>query len=426
MRYLHLSIMLASCLGAVSAAEGQRLEIWWAQWAPADGLARLGQAFTKQTGIEIQVRQIPWPDFQNQVFLEFGKDRPAFDLVVGDSQWLGRAATSGWYLDLTDWIAGAVAMDRIHSQAKRYLCEYPPGSGRIFAAPCETDAVGLAYRKDWFTDPAERAAFHARHGRELDVPKTWTELVEIAEFFQRPAQNRYGAVLLTGRGYDALTMGFQSILHAHGGAWADPATQRASGSLDSPGAIAAADFLKRLCAAGPPNAVNADYPDVLTAFNNGSTALMMTYFAFFPAVVDQLGERAGFAVLPAHEGRRVASLGGQGLAINAKAPATQQEMAKRFIAWFNSAAVQARWVSMPACFTADVSVLASEDFRAATPYNAPFADSMAYLQDFWNIPSYGELLSATQRQLGRILDGQADSATALKELATEHDAILGR
>ena len=200
----------------------QTVTVWWAQWAPADGLQELGNDYEKESGVAIKVHQIPWSNYQDQVFLNFGNKTTSFDIVVGDSQWLGRGATSKLYLDLTDWLPTVVDLKTIHPQALRYLCEYPGGSKHYFAAPCETDAVGFAYRKDWFEDPKEQASFKAKHKHDLAVPNTWDEFKEIAEFFNRPAAKRYGCALLTGRGYDALVMGFQPFLWDFGGAWGDP------------------------------------------------------------------------------------------------------------------------------------------------------------------------------------------------------------
>ena len=163
----------------------QTVTIWWAQWAPADGLQELGKDYEKATGVAVKVHQIPWSNYQDQVFLNFGNKTTSFDIVVGDSQWLGRGAQSKLYLDLTDWLPTVVDVKSIHPQALRYLCEYPGGSGHYFAAPCETDAVGFAYRKDWFADPKEQAAFKAKYKRALDVPNTWAEFKDIAERLER-------------------------------------------------------------------------------------------------------------------------------------------------------------------------------------------------------------------------------------------------
>ena len=76
------------------------------------------------------------------------------------------------------------------------LCRVSEG-GKYWAIPAEGDATGWAYRKDWFEDPAEKEAFKAKYGYDLDVPKTWDEMRDIAEFFHRPDEKRYGIAIYT-------------------------------------------------------------------------------------------------------------------------------------------------------------------------------------------------------------------------------------
>lgn len=419
MRYVFLALAMAAACRPVESAGKKQITIWWAEWDPARGLQELGNEFEKETGIAVKVHQIPWPSYQDQVFLEFGNKQTSFDIVVGDSQWIGRGATSKLYLDLTDWLPGAIDMNSIHPRAKKYLMEY---QGRLYAAPCETDAMGFAYRKDWFEDASEKAAFKARYGRELAVPKTWEEFKDAAEFFHRPDRKTYGCALITGRDYDDLTMGFQQIMWAFGGSWGE--NQKARGFVNSPGAVAALEFAKEMMKFTPPGGTNIGYVKSLEAFTNGTTAMTMNYFAFFPTISNQMKDRAGFFVMPMKDGRRTISLGGQGFSISTKAPPARQELAKRFIAWFLKREVQEKWIAKPAGFTANKDILASEAFRRATPYNGPFAESMDALQDFWNVPAYNELLSAAQQRLGEALDGVRAPREALDRLAEEHEKIL--
>jgi len=123
--------VLAACGPGQHGGDDRILNIWWAQWAPADGLQELGHQFERETGIAVRVHQIPWSSYQDQVFLNFGNRQTDFDVVIGDSQWIGGGATRGLYLDLTDWLPTAVDLQTIHPRAARYLCEYPPGSGRF-------------------------------------------------------------------------------------------------------------------------------------------------------------------------------------------------------------------------------------------------------------------------------------------------------
>jgi multiple sugar transport system substrate-binding protein len=284
--------------------------------------------------------------------------------------------------------------------------------------------VGFAYRMDWFADPQERAAFKGRFGRELAVPATWEEFRDVAAFFQRPAEKRFGCAILTGRGYDSLVMGYQNLLWSFGGSWGDPVTFAAEGHINGDGAVAALEFLKTLLVSAPPGAANFEYSQCLESFTNGSTAMAMDYFAFFPGIAASMGDKVGFFPVPGHAGKRVCSLGGQGISISAKTSPAKQEAAKRFIAWFLKPEQQQAWIRKDAGFTANAAILRSEAFRAATPYNAAFADSIDAVQDFWNVPVYNELLAAAQRHLGEALDGRVTSKVALDALAEEHDGIF--
>ncbi len=399
------------------------ITIWWAQWAPADGLQELGNEFEKETGIAVKVEQIPWSSYQDKVFKNFGNKQTDFDIVVGDSQWIGVGAVDGLYLELTDWLPTAVDLNTVHPQAKKYLCEYPAGSGKYFAAPCETDAVGFAYRKDWFEDPQEKEAFQAKYGRELAMPKTWAEFKDIAAFFHRPDDKRYGCVLLTGRGYDSLTMGFQQVMYSFGGAWGDPATYEVAGYVNNDGAVKALEFYKELLQYAPKGAENKDYGQTLEAFNNGSTAMAMDYFAFYPTMVKKMGDKAGFFSMPIQD-KKVVSLGGQGMSISTKVSKDQQELAKKFIAWFLKEENQKKWITKPAGFTANTVILESDEFKQATAYNAPFAESLDALQDFWNVPEYNKLLAVVQKYVGEALDGTKTAKEALDQIAEEHTQIM--
>jgi multiple sugar transport system substrate-binding protein len=415
---------VASAPGTPEPAAKPSLTIWWAQWAPADGLQELASAFAQKENVEVKVHQIPWANFQDQVFQEFGKSQTAFDIVVGDSQWLGRGATRGLYLDLTAWLPSAVDIKTLHPVAVRYLAEYPTGSAHYYGAPAETDAMGWAYRKDWFEDPAEKAAFKKKYKRELAVPRTWDELETIAEFFTRPDKKRYGNVLVTGRGYDDIVMGFEQMLYAFGGSWGDAKTLKVKGALDSPDAVRALDFFKGLLKYAPPGGGKLGYGEALEPFVNNSSAMLMNYFAFFPDLAKKMSGKVGFFAMPKQGDRRFSSLGGQGFSISTKVPAAQQAMAKKFIAWFLQLDTQKQWVQKPGGFTANAEILKSDEFKKASPYNAAFAESLDIATDFWNLPVYNELIAATAQQLGEALDGKKSSKDALTAMAAEHERIF--
>jgi multiple sugar transport system substrate-binding protein len=169
-----------------NTALAEELTIFWAEWDPANYLQELVNDYTKETGVKVTVETTPWTDFQTKTFREFAAKGTAYDMVVGDSQWLGAGSTQGHYVDLTDFF-------QKHNLEKAFLpatvagyAEYPIGSHKYWAIPLEGDANGWAYRKDWFEDPKEKAAFKTKYGYELGVPKDYKQMRDIAEFFHRP------------------------------------------------------------------------------------------------------------------------------------------------------------------------------------------------------------------------------------------------
>ena len=329
--------------GAAIAADS--LSIFWAEWDPATYLQELVLDFEKETGIKVTVETTPWGDFQTKTFREFAAKGDSWDIVVGDSQWLGAGATQGHYVDLTDWfIKNGVDKSMAPATVVGYA-EYPKGSKKYWAVPLEGDANGWAYRKDYFEDPKEKAAFKKKYGYALAIPKTWAQLKDIAEFFHRPSENRYGVAIYTQKDYDAITMGVQNVVFAWGADLGDPKTYRVNGVLNSPAGIEALEFYKELYQYTPPDWGNVFFQGNNQAITEGLAAMSMNYFAFFPALinpsVNKYAKVTGFFANPSGPGGRYASLGGQGASIISYSK--KQDLAYKFLEWFIRDDVQQKW-----------------------------------------------------------------------------------
>ena len=90
-------LLLAGAAFALSraAASAEELTIFWAEWDPANYLQELVNEYTNETGVTVTVQTTPWPDFQTKAFAEFNAKGDAYDMVVGNSQWLGAGSTGG-------------------------------------------------------------------------------------------------------------------------------------------------------------------------------------------------------------------------------------------------------------------------------------------------------------------------------------------
>ncbi|HYG76935.1 MAG TPA: extracellular solute-binding protein [Planctomycetota bacterium] len=407
----------------------QTLSIVWAQWTPADVLREMAEEWGKANNTEIKMSLFPWSIYQKEMWQEFSSGGTKYDIVIGDSQWIGKCATEGHYLDLSDWLTKEVPnIEEIESAALKAYCEYPLGSGRFFAAPCEIDGCGFAYRKDLFEDPKEREAYKAKYNRELDVPKTWSELKDIAEFFHRPDKSMYGAALFTDSGqYDAITMGFMQVMWSWGGKFCDP-NFNVEGVLNSKEGVEALQFYTDLAKFTPPNGGAFYHDQCHAAFTEGKVAMTMSFFALMPPLLNEkqskFAKSTGFFAVPAGPKGRYISLGGQGISVMRKSPPEKQELAKNFIRWFLETSNQKRWGAKPGCFSANRKANEDPVVRNAAPFNAAYMESLEFLRDFYNTPEFGELLASCQNHWNAAVTGKVSAKEAMDALAKEHTDIL--
>jgi multiple sugar transport system substrate-binding protein len=420
-----LGLMLASSTSVLA----QELTIFWAEWDPANYLQELVNEYEAETGVKITVETTPWGDFQTKAFTEFNAQGSAYDMIVGDSQWLGAASEAGHYVDLTQFVNDNKVLDLMAPATMKFYAEYPGNSGKYWSIPAEGDAVGWSYRKDWFEDPAEMEAFKAKYGYELAPPTTWQQLIDIAEFFHRPDQNRYGVAIYTDNSYDALAMGFENALFSYGGELGNMETYEVDGYINGPKAVAALDAYKKLYSMTPPGWGKTFFVENNQAITENLAAMSMNYFAFFPALINEASNPnaagTGFFANPAGpDGDQFAALGGQGISIVSYSQ--NQEESFKFLQWFIKDETQKRWAELGG-YTCSAAVLESPEFRNATPYNEAFYQTMFKVKDFWAVPEYAELLTQlNQRVYPAVVGGEGTSQETLDALAADWKATFAK
>jgi multiple sugar transport system substrate-binding protein len=411
----------AIALASMPAA-AQELTIFWAEWDPANYLQELVNEYTAETGVTVIVETTPWSDFQTKAFAEFNAHGDAYDMVVGDSQWLGAGSTGGHYVDLTDFFAEHGVAESMAPATVEAYAEYPKGSATYWAVPVEGDATGWAYRKDWFEDPDEMAAFKEKYGYDLAPPETWAQMRDIAEFFHRPDENRYGIAIYTDNSYDALVMGYENALFSFGGDLGDYSTYQVEGIVNSPEAVAALEAYQELYQFTPPNWGKVFFQEDNQAITEGLAAMSMNYFAFFPALANPAAnphaDVTGYFANPKGPGgAQHAALGGQGVSIISYSE--NQDEAFKFLEWFIREDVQKKWAELGG-YTCNAEVLASDEFRNATPYNEAFYQSMFMVKDFWAVPEYAELLTQINNRIyPYVVGGEGTAQEALDALAQD-------
>ena len=320
-----------------TSAQAQELTIFWAEWDPANYLQELVNEYEAETGVKVTVETTPWADFQTKAFTEFNAKGSAYDMVVGDSQWIGAASEAGHYVDLTDFFNKHKLNEVMAPATVKYYAEYPANSKKYWSIPAEGDAVGWSYRKDWFEDPKEMEAFKAKYGYDLGPPKTWAEMRDIAEFFHRPDDKRYGIAIYTDNSYDGLVMGVENAIFSYGGELGDYQSYKVDGIINSEKNIKALEMYRELYGFTPPGWAKTFFVENNQAITENLAAMSMNYFAFFPALVNEASNPnakvTGFFANPAGpDGEQFAALGGQGISVISYSE--NQEESMKFLEWF--------------------------------------------------------------------------------------------
>lgn len=413
---------------AASAGSVKELTILWAQWDPSNYLQQLVKDYKDVAGVDVKVVQEPWGTFGDRFFTEMAGKGTSYDMVVGDSQWLGQSSTNGYYVDLTDSFNTDLNGKALAPATVTAYAEYPKGSGKYWAYPLEGDADGWAYRKDLFEDPAEQAAYKAKYGRDLKIPETWMELRDIAEFFTRPDKNLYGVSIYTQKDYDAITMGYENVLFSWGADWGDT-NYKVDGILNSKEAVDALEFYKSLYKFTPPGSSNDFFQEVNNKFVAGQVAMGMNYFAFFPALANKasnpFADKTGYFSNPKGPGgKSFAALGGQGISIISHISDDRKKASMDFLKWLAKDDTQKKWAQLGG-YTCNNAVLQSQEFLKATPYNQAFADTMQKVKDFWAVPVYSEMLQVSQANLHNfVVADQGTAKDALDDMAKKHEETL--
>jgi multiple sugar transport system substrate-binding protein len=407
----------------------------WHSGGLGEKFEELAQEYTAKTGVKVRADLVPYgPQWHDKIAAEFAAQGSGFDLAMFDSQSMSEFASGGHVVQLNDYIANSklIKAEDFTPAALRQYGEYPEGSGNLFALPINQDCMGLVYRKDLFEDPKEMEAFKAKYGYELAVPQTYLQLRDIAEFFTRPDQNLYGLASYGSRDYDAVTSPLDGVIWSFGGALWDPATKQAQGVINSDINVQALTFYADLFKFMPPGAAGWFYDEVNNAVHTGIVAMAINWYYFFfvhadPAI-NPYADKMGYAVLPGMDDgkggiHRGISVGGQGLSISAYSKNVEE--AWKLIEWFMTPEIQWKWTEIGAQ-TGRVDILTDPKYTTTKPWNATFPESMKYVNDYWHLNEYPELLDIWQKYASLVVSGEMEAKAALDAVATEHQVILDK
>jgi multiple sugar transport system substrate-binding protein len=252
----------------------------------AGPIRELREEFEAATGARLVILEktidVHYASFISDASTRSGK----YDISMAGAWWLGELVESGFILSYDSYYGNSrfPAWDiQDVLPAPRRLLSY---GGKKYMVANDHDGQVMYYRRDLLADPKHKAAFRAKYGYALDVPRTMSQLRDVAEYFTGKDLNGddqpgYGLTM-------ALRVGAQGMFHFMSFSapylvgpenpklyWFEPRTM--APLIESPGHVQALRDFVGLVKFGPREMLDWDLGRSWDYFLAGQAALTFTW-----------------------------------------------------------------------------------------------------------------------------------------------------
>jgi multiple sugar transport system substrate-binding protein len=388
-----------------------------------DAVMKILPEFTKETGIEVEVDQMPYLKMRERQTLELGQEEGEYDLIAyvvfskADYVYADQLENLAKYYmnpklsdpsyDADDLIDGYVYNIGFAGGSKGYL---EGKTGSLFGIPYGSETSILGYRKDIFE----------KHG--LEVPETYDEMLDIACKIPELEPGMGGLSSRAASGHHA-SHAFLLHLAPLGGRVFDDSWNPI---VNNEAGVKAAQALKTIVDCGPEGAKNFGFGEALGAFLNGDTAM----FLDTTVVAGQIDNpdkskvigKVGWALHPMGV-RRGSQTGGFGIGIPANAE--NKEAAFLLMQWLTSKKGD-KLVALAGGNPSRFSTHEDADVNAKFPHMSTFGQALKHADPDWRpiIPVWGKVNADLGTTLSKVLTEDLDIREALNGVAERTKAVM--
>lgn len=272
---------------AAAPWKGETLRFIGESLPPLEALSEVKAEFEKITGVKVEIEQYGQAEVNQKTMADFvGKTR-IYDMILAPHRQNGTYVQNDWLLPLENFLndpklhdpkfdiaGGAMLDDKWWQEVSWY-------DGKLYGLPFHFIAMYTWYRWDIFDNPIEKAAFKAKYGYDLPSPPITTQQVyDAAEFFTRKkGQTLCGDVLkediygitLMGKRHVSTWYNILNALYIFGAREIDAANGYEYGkvAINSPAAVEALEYYKKLAKFCPPGLLSADWDASQAAMQQG-------------------------------------------------------------------------------------------------------------------------------------------------------------
>ncbi len=293
--------------------------------------------FEAASGMKVNIEVLNYALMHEKLVpqLSAPKGAGSYDVIVVDNYWVGEFVNAGWLMELDEQLASSKTIS---------LNDYLPSMvemvgqlhGKTYMIPFYNYAMALIYREDLLNDPALQAEYREKYGKDLTLPATIEEYVELAKFMTRDTNGDgqidiYGSSM-QGLRPDPITMEWLNYLYGLGGRIYD---ENWNVVINDPVGIKAVSlYVDAMKNAAPPGAPAYGFDEAFSVMAQGQAFSYITYNWMLPQLNDpqksQVVGKCKVVRVPGNHGL----LGGWGWAIPVSSP--NPNAAWAFIEWVES------------------------------------------------------------------------------------------
>lgn len=390
-----------------------------------DAMIKLLPEFTRESGIKVEVDQVPFSNLKLKQLEDFKKTQSSYDLIAYGVMWKSEYVKNDYIYDLSSFFKNPNLVDpdfdledivSIYRENiglvggwKGYLAG---ANAKLYGLPFGAETSVLAYKKD----------VYAKFG--LTPPSSYYELERVISVLE----NKSGVFPLASRGHVGHQCVHAWLLHLNpmnGKIFEQDWATR----FNAQAGVRALNFLKRVISSGPPGSSDFGQSEMIEAFVQGQCATYLDSTTIFSVLRDnsnsKVSSNVGFIPHP-RASKQSSQSGGIGLAISRKSK--NQNAAFLLMQWLTSKE-RDKAVLRAGGAPHRISTITDVEFQKAYPELLVLRESLRFADPDWRpvIPEWDEI---NTKILGiaihDVLVGRGDSKRSLDDAAVKVAALMNR
>lgn len=399
--------------------EGTTINIMMEAVPDTEYVQALLPEFEEETGMTVNIEVLNYALMHEKLVpqLTAPAGSGSYDVIVVDNYWVGEFVNAGWLMELDDRVAASDTVDR-DVYLPSMLDMVGQVDGTTYMIPFYNYAMGLIYRDDLLNDPDLQAEFEETYSRELALPASPEEYVELAKFMTRDRDgdgetDLYGSAMM-GLRPDPITMEWLNYLYGLGGRLYDG---NWNAVVNNEAGIKATElYVEAMKTAAPPGAPAYGFDEAFSTMAQGNAFSYITFNWMLPKLDDpQESEVVGKTKVVRVPGG-TGLLGGWGWAIPNSSP--NPDAAWAFIEWVESFPVAKERALMGGAPTRS-DVFSDPDVLNEYPYYKEVEQIVGEAIPFPIMSRSPQVVEVLGRELSEAVAGSRSPAEAMNRAAEE-------